>query len=202
MSIDLHHGFGLPRPEDREKTERMSALRVSARFARLFRCQLDGKSDGEFRPGRLESWYVDICTVARFGRFVLLSEEESLFTLVISSGYRRSLVPVMERFHRRREELVRELGLSGIPPISFTTSRFGKRVNPHIIGSQNDFVHLLRADLKDVTPPLEMDRLQWIVDSLNESPMSYLGMNSPQLALLDIHDKTRNSPMARKLPMP
>ena len=126
MTIDLHHGFGLPRPEDREKAERMSALRVSARFARLFRCQLDGKSDGEFRPGRLESWYVDICTVARFGRFVLLSEEESLFTLVISSGYRRSLVPVLERFHRRREELVRELGLSGIPPISFTTSRFGK----------------------------------------------------------------------------
>jgi hypothetical protein len=37
MTIDLRHGFGLPRPEDREKTERMSALRVSARFARLFR---------------------------------------------------------------------------------------------------------------------------------------------------------------------
>lgn len=202
MTIDLHHGFGLPRPEDREKTERMSSLRVSARFARLFRCQLDGKSDEEFRPDRLESWNVDICTVARFGRFVLLSEEESLFTFVISSGYRRSLVPVLERFHRRREQLVRELGLSGIPPISLTTSRFGKRVNPHIIGSQNDFIHLLRAYLGDLTSPLEVDRLQWIEDSLNESPMSYLGMNSPQLALLDIHDKTRNSPMARKLPMP
>ena len=178
----------------------MSALllRVSVRFARLFRCQRDGKSDGEIRPGVLDNWSVDICSVTHLGRFVLLSEEASLFTFVISSGYRRSLPSVLETFHRRREEFVRKLGLSGLPPFSLTTSRFGKRVNPRIIGSQNDFIHLLRADLREAAPPLEADRLQWVEDSLNESPMSYLEMNSPRLALLDLLDKDRNSPMGRK----
>jgi hypothetical protein len=179
----------------------MSALllRVSVRFARLFRCELDGQSCEEMRSGLLENWSVDVCTVTHLGRFVLFSEENSLFTFVIPSGYSRSLAAVLESFQRRREELVRELGLSGLAPISFTTSRFGKRVNRRIIGSQNDFIHLLRTDLENATPPLEADRLQWAEDSLNESPMSYLEMNGPRLALLDCHDKSRNSPLAQKL---
>ena len=111
-------------------------LHVSARFARLFRCELDGESYGEKRPGILANWSVDVCSVSRFGRFVLFCEKDSLF--VISSGYRRSLVPVLEGFHRRREELTRELGLSGLAPFSSTTVRFSKRTNRHIIGSQND----------------------------------------------------------------
>jgi hypothetical protein len=137
---------------------------------------------------------VDVCAVSRLGRFVLFCEEVSLFTFVISSGYSRSLTPVLEKFYRRREELARELGLSGIAPFSFTTLRFGKRANRHIIGSQNDLIHLLRADLEGDAPSLQGDRLQQVEDSLNESPMSYLGMNSPRLALLDCHDKSRNSP--------
>jgi hypothetical protein len=169
-------------------------LHVSARFARLFRCELDGESYGEKRPGILSNWSVDVCFVSRQGRFVLFSEEHSLFTFVISSGYSRSLAPVLEGFHRRREELARELGLSGLVPFSLTTLRFGKRANRHIIGSQNDFIHLLRADLEDGTPPLEGKRPQKVEDSLNESPMSYLGMRSPRIALFDCHDTSRNSP--------
>ena len=59
-------------------------LHVSARFARLFRCELDGESYGEKRPGILANWSVDVCSVSRFGRFVLFCEKDSLF--VISSG--------------------------------------------------------------------------------------------------------------------
>src|ERR1700682_1741946 len=95
-------------------------LRVSVRFARLFRCELDGESYGEKRPGLMANWSVDVCSVSRLGRFVLFCEEDSLFTFVISSGYSRSLAPVLEGFHRRREELTRELGLSGLAPFSST----------------------------------------------------------------------------------
>jgi len=169
-------------------------LHVSVRFARLFRCELDGESYGEKRLGLLANWSVDVCVVSRLGRFVLFCEEQSLFTIIISSGYGRSLAPVLEMFHRRREELARELGLCGLAPFSFTTFRFSKRANRHIIRSQNDLIYLLRAHLEDAAPPLEGDQLRKVEDSLNQAPMSYLGMESPRVALLHCHDTSKNSP--------
>ena len=83
---------------------------------------------------------------------------------IISSGYRRSLAPVLEMFHRRREELARELGLCGLAPFSFTTFRFSKRANRYIIGSQNDLIYLLRAHLEDAAPALEGGRLRKVED--------------------------------------
>ena len=171
-------------------------LHVSARFARLFRCELDGENYGEKRPGILAKWSVDVCSVSRLGRFVLFCEEDSLFTFIISSGYRRSLDPVLEGFHRRREELTRELGLSGLAPFSSTTFCFSKRTSRHIVGSQNDLIYLLRGYLEEAAPPLEGDQLREVEDSLNQAPMSYLGMRSPRVALLHGHDTSRNSPTA------
>lgn len=104
------------------------------------------------------------------------------------------LAPVLERFHRRREELARELALSGLAPLSFITLRFGKRANRHIIGSQNHLIHLLRGYLEDAIPPLERDQLRNVEDSLNQAPMSYLGVKSPRVALLHCRDTSRNSP--------
>ena len=72
--------------------------------------------------------------LSRLGRFVRFFEEDSLFTFIIPSGHGRSLASILERFHRRREELARELGLSGLEPLSFITLRFVKRANRHIIG--------------------------------------------------------------------
>jgi hypothetical protein len=107
----------------------------------------------------------------------------------------------LETFHSRREELAGQLGLSALAPVSSTKWSFGKRVNRHIIGSQNDFIHLLRNDLHDLTPPLEANQLQRIEDSLNQSPMSYLGMNSPRFALVRTYDKGSKYSMARKVKM-
>jgi hypothetical protein len=53
-------------------------LRISVRFARLFHCELDGESYEEKRPGLMANWSVDVCSVSRLGRFVLLCEEDSL----------------------------------------------------------------------------------------------------------------------------
>jgi hypothetical protein len=167
-------------------------LHVSVRFARLFRCELDEESYGEKRPGLLANWSLDVCAVSRLGRFVLFCEEDSLFTFIISSGYRRSLAPLLEGFHRRREELARELGLSGLAPISSTTFRFSKRMNRHIIGSQNDLIYLLRGYLENAAPPLEGDQLRKVEDALNQVPMSYLGMRSPRVALFHYHDTSSN----------
>jgi hypothetical protein len=58
---------------------------------------------------------------ARLFRSQLFSEEHSLFTFIISSGYRRSLTPVLESFHTRGNELSRELGLSERASFSLTT---------------------------------------------------------------------------------
>jgi hypothetical protein len=171
-------------------------LHVSVRFARLFRCELDEESYGEKRPGMLANWSLDVCSVSHLGRFVLFCEEDSLFTFVISLGYSRSLAPVLEGFHRRREELARELGLSGLAPFSFSTLRFGKRTNRHIIGSQNDLIYLLSDYLEGAELPLEGDQLRKVEDSLNQAPMSYLGMRSPRVALLHCHNTSRNSPTA------
>jgi hypothetical protein len=171
-------------------------LHVSVRFARLFRCKPDEESYGEKRPGMLANWSLDVCSVSHLGRFVLFCEEDSLFTFVISSGYSRSLAPVLEGFHRRREELALELGLSGLAPFSFSTLRFGKRTNRHIIGSQNDLIYLLSGYLEGAELPLEGDQLRKVEDSLNQAPMSYLGMRSPRVALLHCHNTSRNSPTA------
>jgi hypothetical protein len=181
-------------PKEVESPLSVLLLHVSLRFTRLFRCELNEESYGEKRASLLANWSVDVCTVSRLGRFVLFSEEDSLFTFIISSGHGRSLAPVLERFHRRREELARELGLPGLEPLSFITLRFGKRANRHIIGSQNDLIHLLRRYLEDAIPPLERDQLRNVEDSLNQAPMSYLGMKSPRVALLHCHDTSRNSP--------
>jgi len=171
-------------------------LHVSVRFARLFRCELDEESYGEKRPGMLANWSLDVCSVSHLGRFVLFCEEDSLFTFVISSGYSRSLAPVLEGFHRRRKELAREIGLSGLAPFSFSTLRFGKRTNRHIISSQNDLIYLLSGYLEGAELPLEGDQLRKVEDSLNHAPMSYLGMRSPRVALLHCHNTSRNSPTA------
>jgi hypothetical protein len=159
------------------------SLHVSARFARLFRCELHGELHGEKRPGLLTTWSVDVCTVPRFGRFVVFSEEHSLFTFTISSSYGRSLTPVLESFHTRREELVRELGSCERVPFSLATWHFGKRTNRHIIGSQNDLIYLLGGHLESAAPPVKEDLLRKIEDSLNQTPMSYLDMESPRAAL-------------------
>jgi hypothetical protein len=158
-------------------------LHVSLRFARLFRCELHGEIHGEKRPGLLTTWSVDVCTVPRLGRFVVFSEEHSLFTFIISSSYGRTLTPVLESLHSRREELVRELGLCQRAPFSLATWHFGKRVNRHIIGSQNDLIYLLRGHLESAVPPVKEDLLRKIEDSLNQTPMSHLGMESPRTAL-------------------
>ena len=160
-------------------------LHVSVRFARLFRCELHGEIHGEKRPGLLTTWSVDVCTVPRSGRFVVFSEEHSLFTFIISSSYGRSLTPVLKSFHARREELVRELGLCESTPFSLTAWHFGKRVNRHIIGSQNDLIYLLGGHLESAVPPVKEDLLRKIEDFLNQTPMSYLGMESPRAALFE-----------------
>lgn len=173
-----------------ESPSNVLLLHVSARFAQLFRSEMDGDSQEEKIPGPLAIWSVDVCAVPRLGRFVLFSEDHSLFTFIISSGYSRSLAPVLEGFQRRRQELIHELGLSGFAPFSFTTARFGKRSNRHIIGSQNDLIYLLKAHLEDAVLPLKEDRLRKVEDSLNQAPMSYFGMQSPRIALFGSHDKT------------
>jgi hypothetical protein len=45
-------------------------LHVSARFPRLFHCEMDGESYGEKRPGILAIWSADVCSVSHLGRFV------------------------------------------------------------------------------------------------------------------------------------
>jgi hypothetical protein len=82
--------------------------------------------------------------------------------------------------------------LSGLAPFSFTTLRFGKRANRHIIGSQNDLSYLMRGYLENAAPPLEGDQLRKVEDSLNKAPMSYLEMKSPRVALLHRHDTSSN----------
>ena len=158
-------------PKEVESPLSVLLLHVSLRFTRLFRCELNEESYGEKRASLLANWSVDVCTVSRLGRFVLFCEEQSLFTIIISSGYGRSLAPLLEMFHRRREELARELELCGLAPFSFTTFRFSKRANRHIIGSQNDLIYLLRGYLEGTAPPLEGDRLRKVEDSLNQTPM-------------------------------
>jgi hypothetical protein len=122
-------------------------------------------------------------SLSRIGRFVVFSEEHSLFTFIISSSYGRSLTPVLESFHTRREELVRKLGSCERVPFSLATWHFGKRTNRHIIGSQNDLIYLLGGHLESAAPPVKEDLLRKIEDSLNQTPMSYLGMESPRAAL-------------------
>jgi hypothetical protein len=163
-------------------------LNISQRFARLFRCDFGDATYGDTEPGILAVWSVAICAAPRLGRFVLFSEERSLFTIVISAGYGRSLARVLEQFQWRREELACELGISELAPVSISTLHFGKRVNRHIIGSQNDLIRLLLYDLENVAPPLEARLLRKFEGSLNQSPMSYLRMDSPRFALFGYDD--------------
>jgi hypothetical protein len=120
------------------------------------------KNERRRGPDPLAIWSVDVCTVPHSDGFVLFCEEYSLFTFINSCGYRRSLAPVLERFQGRREELARELGVSGLAPFSSATLYFGKRTNRYIIGSQNNLMYLMRSYLQDAVAPLEDDLLRKI----------------------------------------
>jgi hypothetical protein len=64
---------------------------------------------------------------------------------------------------------------------------FWQAGKPPIIGSQNDFIYLFGCHLEDTAPPV----LQKIEDPLNQTPMSYLDMESPRAALFRFCGKTR-----------
>jgi len=52
----------------------------------------------------------------------------------------------------------------------------------------------LKRGLEDAASPLEGERVRKVEDSLNQTPMFYLGMKSTRVALLRCHDTSRNSP--------
>ena len=91
----------------------------------------------------------------------------------------------------RHEDLVRELGSCDRVPFSLATSHFGKRTNRHIIGSQNDLIYLLGGHLESAVPPAKEELLRKIENSLNQTPMSYLGMECPRAALFRYYEKNR-----------
>lgn len=57
------------------------------------------------------------------------------------------------------------------------------RTDRKIIGSQNDLIYLTKCHLRESEMPASNDTLRTIEEEINDSPMSYLGMESPLEAL-------------------
>jgi len=151
---------------------------ASRQFAKLFNCRFEDASPnaGEFG----DIWYVETGLLTPFGRFVLFSEARTLFTLLIHTGVRRSIAPLIEEFEGRVQRLPGWRKSSCV--MAAEPFRLAKRIDRGIIGSQNELVFLLGANLQDEARPLTASGILQIERRLNDTPMSRLQMDSPAAA--------------------
>jgi hypothetical protein len=169
-------------PESKKSSQCNTRLNVSLRLARAFRCKFSTDDQADTISDRFAVWSVDECSAPKFGRFVIFCEESSLFTVIIPTGKKRKIDSVLEAFQRRRQLLAQMLNLPGFDSLA-SPSHFFKRTNRRIIGSQNDLIYMFYTELEDYVPPLNEMEIAQIEQRVNATPMSFLGMDSPQFAL-------------------
>lgn len=151
-------------------------FRISKKFEGTFRCKALGVDPPA--PGPFLAWYVDTFTVPGFGRFVICSEEHSLYSLVIPLGAKRSLPLMMENFFVNHTRLLDALDLQHLPVSNNPV--FVTRTNRHITGSQNELILQVRFFLGNSAPPLNQQIFEQLHHEANSCPLGYLKMESPR----------------------
>ena len=159
-------------------------LRISEKFGRHYRLKSLEREEPP-RPFPL-TWNVDL---RAWGKqlLVLATEEYTLFSVLLAMNRARSVEAFQEAFRGRLKQLLENIGWWQLPHLPMIT--FAKRQNRSIIGSQNDLWHLTGAYLQDMPVPVSEGALQQVEMKINQAPMSYLGMESPDGALLNASRK-------------
>lgn len=157
-------------------------IRASEQFAKLFTCSFEDAAPDAGGFGGV--WYAETRLLSPFGRFVIFSEATTLFTILIQTGSKRAIIFVINEFERRLQSLPERGKASGIKPVK--PFPVAKRVDKRVIGSQNDLLHLLEANLYYEARPLTPSGILEIESRLNNTPMSFLQMKTPVAAFRDM----------------
>ena len=152
-------------------------LRVSQRLAQRINCPVSQTKEPILSSAPLQAWNGDVLTVAGIGSFALVSEESTLFSLLVPLKGIRSYEAFLSRLLPRLEAVAKEVGKPSLfqnAPILFT-----KRTDRRIIGSQSELMCLCGAYFEDALGPWNETALPNLESWLNKTPMSLIGMESP-----------------------
>jgi hypothetical protein len=152
-------------------------IRTSAKFRRQYRCAIE-ETDPAARPFP-QTWNVDLISNGPRQLLVIASEEFTLFSVLVSTGRGRNMNMFLEAFRERLLKLFEDTGIhsGGRPDLNQFT--FVGRTDKRIIGSQNDLIYLARCHLAEMIQPATPNALREVERGINDSPMSYLGMDYP-----------------------
>lgn len=103
-------------------------------FAKHYQCTRDERDLPN--PGLLMAWHADTRIVRGAGRFILLSEERTLFSFLFHMGSVRSLEVFTEVFYERIAVLRESARIWDQEPRP--ELHYAKRTDRRVIGSQND----------------------------------------------------------------
>jgi hypothetical protein len=128
-----------------------------------------------------QHWYANLLRILRL-KYYLLTESASLVTVIFPAKgltsvprFAASASDVIHNYFARRawERLIATR--FGVDPTGIVMCR---TLDKRVLGSMNDF-----AWQADVLMAERHLRLEDVIAHLNECPMSYLGMDSPELAV-------------------
>jgi uncharacterized protein DUF6933 len=154
-------------------------MRISEKFRRHYR---PNAVEREIPPRPFPlTWNIDLLPWNRSQIIVLASEEYSLFSLLMGLSRKRSVETFQDAFRERVRQFLDNIRWWQLPYLPMFT--FSRRQNRSIISSQNDLLHLTDAFLETASNPVSEAELRQVEEKINVAPMSYLGMDSPKLAL-------------------
>jgi len=152
-------------------------IRASVKFRRQYRCIAEAP-DPPVRPFP-QTWNVDLLSNGRNQLVVLASEEFSLFSVLIPTGRARNVNAFLKAFRERLLLLFEHARIHSADRPNMEQFTFVGRTDQKIIGSQNDMMQNLRYFLSDSKGSASPDELRGMERVLNDTPMSYLAMESP-----------------------
>ncbi len=152
-------------------------IRASAKFRRQYRCAIE-KTDLPVGPFP-QTWNVDLISNGLRQLLVIASEEYTLFSVLVPISRSRNLNTFLDGFRQRLLQLFEDAGIHSADRPDLTQFTFVGRTDKRIIGSQNDLIYLARCHLAELIQPATPSALREVEQGINDSPMSYLGMDDP-----------------------
>jgi len=157
-------------------------IRVSQRLAKRLKIRM---SQGSYVQGvPLLSWNADELTFPDGSRCAFLSEDATLYSILVPLQGIRTECELISRVIERLRGVAAECGQAGL--FDSVNVIFTKRTDRRRIGSQNDLMGLCWYAMDDAGIPFLPAMIPMLEECANKAPLSVLERSSPkkEMALL------------------
>jgi hypothetical protein len=124
----------------------------------------------------LDDWFMDVVQISRH-KVVMFVHGQSLFTFLVPYGSLKSVITAPAYLHNILRDFLKGLGLSDrqsqLEKVFEGPVIFCKTKDPRVLGHMNDFKRALRFYLPNVGDAKDMEKLGYVQESINETPMDY-----------------------------